>query len=67
MTIEFFGEDERTVECGTGYGNCFCDANISTEISTNDPNTTCAGDGVGPTCSGCAPTMDPILCPSFDV
>jgi len=62
-----FGQVERAVECGPGYDNCFCDANISTEISTNNPNTTCAGDGVGPTCPGCDTAMVPIMCPSFDV
>lgn len=46
----------------TCNGNCFCDANNSNDISTNDFPTTCAGDGVGSTCPGCNPPAAPFVC-----
>lgn len=60
-------ENGDTVECGAGYGNCFCNADpsplVAPNITTNDAPTTCAGDGVGPTCTGCASSPAPIVCP----
>ena len=60
-------ENGDTVECGAGYGNCFCNADpnplVAPNITTNDAPTTCAGDGVGPTCTGCASPSAPIVCP----
>ena len=62
QAIDIFNENPSTVECGAGHDNCFCDADSSTDISTNDLPTTCAGDGVGSTCPGCTPPAAPIVC-----
>lgn len=67
IALSSFNEVQRAVQCGPGYDNCFCDTDNSTDISTNIPTTTCAGDGVGPTCPGCTPSAEPIVCPSLDV
>jgi predicted outer membrane repeat protein len=59
---DIWNDDPTTVECGDGYGNCFCDADNTNDISTNDLPATCAGDGVGPDCQGCNPSAAPIVC-----
>jgi len=59
------GDDIRSnryVECGNGFGNCFCDADNTNGISTNVRPATCAGDGVGSDCQGCNPSAAPIVC-----
>ena len=57
--------DEQNIQCGSGSGNCFCDADTSPSvdqnITTNDLPTTCAGAGTGPDCVGCSQTA-PSLC-----
>lgn len=52
-------------QCGAGDDNCFCDADDDEDlnITTNYLPTTCAGSGVGPTCTRCSPTTAPIVCP----
>ena len=59
---DILNDDPTTVECGDGYGNCFCDADNTNDISTNDLPATCAGDGVGPDCKACNPSAAPIVC-----
>ena len=62
-------EDIRSlqdIQCGAGFGNCFCDADASPSvrpnITTNDLPTICSGSDVG-SCSGCVPTP-PSTCSS---
>jgi len=62
LGLDVFSTATNDVECGNGYGNCFCDADNTNGISTNDPSATCAGDGVGPDCEGCNPSAAPIVC-----
>ena len=52
-------------ECGSGYGNCFCDADANStivpNITTNDLPTICSGAGVGQTCDqSCASSIRPV-------
>jgi hypothetical protein len=59
-----FNNNKNTIECGNGYGNCFCDAdsNFLPDITTNYLPTTCFGStGV---CSGCIPPAVPAVCPT---
>ena len=47
-------EDSQDIQCGTGSGNCFCNAETSAMgISTNVLPTTCSGADKGPDCPGC--------------
>ena len=45
------------IQCGTGSGNCFCnasnDTSVDMNITTNVLPTTCSGADKGPDCPGC--------------
>ena len=54
-SVDIYNSYPSTVACS---GNCFCNADNSIDISTNDLPTTCAGDGEGSECPGCSPSAD---------
>jgi len=65
-----FFRASATFTCGSGSGNCFCDAVLigGGGISTNSPVVTCSGAGVG--AGGCCPmdtiyTCTPPILPAF--
>ena len=49
--------------CGDMSENCFCNA-VTPGISTNNPTTTCAGAGIGPSCPKCSSDL-PYQCPTY--
>lgn len=50
-----------TIGCGAGSGNCFCDADPpGPVISTNNPDSTCSGAGIGAV-DNCCPTSPPFV------
>lgn len=63
---DIIDESPEDINCGTGFDNCFCDANPASlpNITTNEPPTTCSNDGVGSGCSGCIQTPLSTCAPS---